>query len=132
MIKKAVLAITLIGIGCVGFFVFFVGYEKDEKMSEDIFSEEPSVEQETETKDVLIYWTNRSGRIRRIHSGNSDIEDLVTDACSPIDIALDISGGQMYWTSGCQIQRANLDGSNIEDVFTDRMPLIGITLSTAP
>lgn len=123
MVKKAVLAITLIGIGCVGFFVFFVGYEEDEKMSQDIFSEEPAsadtvpVQPQVETKDVLIYWTNRSGRIRRIHSGNSDLEDLVTDVCTPIDIALDISGGQVYWTSGCKIQRANLDGSNVEELI---------------
>ena len=101
-------------------------------MSQDLLSEEPSVEQETETTDALIYWTNRSGGIRRTHSGNSDIEDLVTDVCAPIGIALDISGGQMYWTSGCKIQRANLDGSNIEDIFTDSIPLLGIALSTVP
>ncbi len=111
MVKKALLAIALIGIGCVSFLVFFVSYEEGQKRSE-----ESSVAQEVETEDVLIYWTNRSGRIRRIHSGSSDIKDLVTDVCAPIDIALDISGGQMYWTSGCKIQRANLDGSNVEEL----------------
>ena len=109
MLKKAILAIVLIGIGCV---IFFLGYEKDQKMSH----EELSVEQEVETEDVLIYWTNRSGRIRHLRSDNSDIENLFTDVCSPIGIALDISGGQMYWTSGCKIQRANLDGSNVEEL----------------
>ena len=126
MLKKAVLVITLAGIGCVGFFVFFVNYEEDEKMSQEILPEEPSVvearspQRNTQAKtphDVLIYWTNRSDRIRRIHSGNSDIEDLVTDVCTPIDIALDISGGQMYWTSSCRIQRADLDGSNVEELI---------------
>ncbi len=126
MVKKAVLAITLIGIGCVGFFVFFVDYEEDQKISQEILSEEPSVvgakspQRNTQAKtphDALIYWTNRLGRIRRIHSGNSDIEDLVTDVCTPIDIALDISGGQMYWTIGCKIQRADLDGSNVEELI---------------
>ena len=113
MVKKVILAIVLIGIGCV---VFFVVYEKDQKMSQDILSEEPSVEQEVQTEDVLIYWTNRSRRIQRIRSDNSDIENLVTDVCSPIGIALDISSSQMYWTSGCKIQRANLDGSNVEEL----------------
>ena len=122
MVKKAILAIVLIGIGCV---VFFVVYEKDQKMSQDILSEEPSVvgarspQRNTQAKtpyDVLIYWTNRSGRIQRIRSDSSDLENLVTDVCSPINIALDISGGQMYWTSGCKIQRANLDGSNVEEL----------------
>ena len=123
--KKAILAIVLIGIGCVGFFVFFVGYEEDQKMSQDVLSEEPSVvgarspQRNTQVKtpyDVLIYWTNRSGKIRRIRSDSSDIENLTTDVCSPIGIALDVSGGQMYWTSGCKIQRANLDGSNVEEL----------------
>ena len=30
-------------------------------------------------------------------------------------IALDIAGGKMYWTAG-KIQRANLDGSGVEDL----------------
>ena len=64
----------------------------------------------------LNTWTNRLGRIQRIRSGSSDIENLFTDVCSPIGIALDISGDQMYWTSGCKIQRANLDGSNVEEL----------------
>ena len=113
MVKKAILATVLIGIGCVG---FFAGCEADQKMSQDTFSEEPSAEQKIETEDVLIYWTNRLGKIRHIRSGSSDIENLVTDVCSPIDIALDISSSQMYWTSGCKIQRANLDGSNVEEL----------------
>ena len=113
MVKKAILATVLIGIGCVG---FFVGCAEDQKMPQDTFSEEPSAEQEIETEDVLIYWTNRSGGIRRIRSDSSDIEDLVTDVCSPIDIALDVSSSRMYWTSGCKIQRANLDGSNVEEL----------------
>ena len=111
MVKKAIFAIVLIGIGCV---VFFLVYEEDPKTSQEVLSEEPSGEQETE--DALIYWTNRSGKIRRIRSDSSDIENLFTDVCSPIGIALDTSGGQMYWTSGCKIQRANLDGSNVEEL----------------
>ena len=125
MIKYAILAIALLGIGCVG---LFVGCEENQKMSQDTLSKEPTVEQEVKTEDVLIYWTNRSGRIRRVRPGNSDIEDLVTDICSPIDIALDISGGQMYWTSGCKIQRANLDGANVEDIITGLQSPRGIAL----
>ena len=115
MAKKAILAIVLIGIGCV---VFFLGSQKDPKMSQEILSEESSVvgARLPRPYDVLIYWTNRSRRIQRIRSDSSDIENLVTDVCSPIGIALDASGDQMYWTSGCKIQRANLDGSNVEEL----------------
>ena len=126
----SILAIVLIGVGCA---VFFLVYEKDEKMSQEILSEEPSVvgKRSPRPYDVLIYWTNRSGRIQCIRSDGSDVENLTTDVCSPIGIALDISGSQMYWTSGCKIQRANLDGSNVEDVVTDSILTIGIALSTA-
>ena len=137
MIKKVILAIVLIGIGCA---VFFIAYEKNQKRSEDILSEEPSVvgarspQRNTQAKtpyDVLIYWTNRSGRIQRIRSDSSDIENLVTDVCSPIGIALDISDGQMYWTSGCKIQRANLDGSNVEELVPSSKGIKeGIALDT--
>ena len=101
-------------------------------MSQETLSEEPSVEQKVETEDVLIYWTNRSGRIRRIHSGSSDLEDLVTDITSPIGIALDISGGRMYWTSGCKIQRADLDGDpNVEELVPSSKGIKeGIALDT--
>ena len=55
-------------------------------------------------------------------------------ADSPIGIALDISGGKIYWTTPhkYKIQRANLNGSNVEDVVTDSILTIGIALSTLP
>ena len=55
-------------------------------------------------------------------------------ANSPIGIALDISGGKIYWTipHKYKVQRANLDGSNVEDVVTDSILTIGIALSTTP
>lgn len=113
MVKKATFAIVLIGVGCV---LFFVVYEKKQKMPQEVLSEESSVvgarsprrnPQAKTPYNVLIYWTNRSGRIQRTRSDSSDIENLVTDVCSPIGIALDISEDQMYWTSGCKIQHAN-------------------------
>ena len=39
----------------------------------------------------------------------------------PEDIALDIAAGKMYWTGQTEIlkiQRANLDGSGVEDLVT--------------
>ena len=52
--------------------------------------------------------------------GNS-IEDLITTGLrGPYRIALDVGRGKMYWTdaSTAKIQRANLDGSNVEDLIT--------------
>ena len=116
MVKKAILAIVLIGIGCV---VFFVVSEKDQKMSQDILSEEPSVVGARSPRPSRCFSSigqTDPVEIQRIRSDSSDIENLFTDGCSPIGIALDTSGGQMYWTSGCKIQRASLDGSNVEEL----------------
>ena len=49
------------------------------------------------------------------------MEDLVTTGLDwPRDIALDVTGGKMYWTDGNadKIQRSNLDGSGVEDLVT--------------
>ena len=49
------------------------------------------------------------------------MEDLVTSGLSvPYGLALDVSGGKMYWTDrqNGKIQRADLDGSNVEDLLT--------------
>ena len=56
------------------------------------------------------------------------MEDLVTDTSGliyPKGIALDLSSGKMYWTdSGTRkIQRANLDGSGVEDLVTSGLSI---------
>ena len=58
--------------------------------------------------------------IWRSELDGSNIEDLVIrpQVNRPRAIALDISGGKMYWVdeSKNKIQRSELDGSNIEDL----------------
>ena len=79
-----------------------------------------------------IYWTDYgTGRIQRTNGSN--VEDLVTWLSSPQGIALDVSGGKMYWTDGGKdtIQRANLDGSNIEDLVTGLSSPDGIALDVS-
>ncbi len=79
-----------------------------------------------------MYWTalrpslwkaKRIGtdKIQRSNLDGSDVEDLVTTGLeTPSGIALDVSGGKMYWTdTGThKIQRSNLDGSGVEDLIT--------------
>ena len=78
-----------------------------------------------------MYWTDAdAGKIRRANLDGSNVEDLITTGLdSPIGIALDIEVGKMYWTHGewdedtetrtnGKIQRANLDGSNVQDLVT--------------
>ncbi len=67
-----------------------------------------------------MYWTDRNERIQRSNLDGSGVEDLVTGLLDPFGIALDVSGGKMYWTDGGtgKIQRSNLDGSGIETLIT--------------
>ena len=80
-----------------------------------------------------MYWADAgTQKIQRANLDGSRVEDLVTsETFEPIDVALDVVGGKMYWTATDYawtasdyaltwgaILRANLDGSQIEEVLT--------------
>ena len=80
---------------------------------------------------MKIYWTENGGngsfkKIMRadVTPLNSNIETIVTAAAAglvnPRSIALDVLNGKVYWGDDgtSKIQRANLDGTNIQDVVT--------------
>ena len=77
-----------------------------------------------------LYWTG-ADKIQRSDLDGSDVEDLVTGLSDPVGIALDVSGGKMYWTDARtrKIQRSNLDGSGVEDLVTTGLSYpVGIAL----
>ena len=79
-----------------------------------------------------MYWTDATAnKIQRANLDGSNVETLVTRAtglADPRGIALDVGSGKVYWTNlgtynanirtGEKIQRANLDGSNVETLVT--------------
>lgn len=77
-----------------------------------------------------IYWTdNGTDKIQRSNLDATHIEDLVTGLSNLHGIAVDASGRKIYWTEGYhqgdifspftgKIRRANLDGTNVEDLIT--------------
>ena len=79
-----------------------------------------------------MYWTDGvMDKIFRANLDGSNVEDLVNTreivnpplepgATAPASIALDVDGGKMYWTDWHtnKIQRADLNGSNAEDIIT--------------
>ena len=82
-----------------------------------------------------IYWTDTvTNKIQRANLDGSNTEDLVTVGLShPLEMVLDVAGGKMYWTNTSfhpgpwpgldKIQRANLDGTNVEDLVTTGLVL---------
>ena len=72
-----------------------------------------------------IYWTEynsdtKMGVIRRSNLNGNAAEDVITDTPPIVDIALDLRNRKIYWSENytAKIQRANLDGSNIENIVT--------------
>ena len=96
-----------------------------------------------------IYWTDYdTGKIQHVNLDGSNVQDLTTHGLRfPTGIALDVAGGKMYWTDmdfdpttdsfiNGKIQRANLDGSNVEDLVpglrSPRGIALGIPSQTIP
>ena len=80
----------------------------------------------TDETDVYMYWTDLgANKIQRSNLDGSNVKDIVTGFGRPVDVAFDVAGGKMYWTdrnstdwrdsaARNSINRANLDGTNIE------------------
>ena len=66
-----------------------------------------------------IYWTDAgTGKIQRANLDGTGIQDIVAEGLdSPEGIAIDVTGGKIYWTDGNNIQQANLNGSNIQNII---------------
>ena len=74
-----------------------------------------------------MYWTDsEAGTIYRASLDGSNVEVLLTGLGLSFSLALDVAGGQMYWTTVGEageagagtIYRASLDGSNVEVLLT--------------
>ena len=70
-----------------------------------------------------VYWTEKTGESGgTINSANLDGDPDVTELASifatPVGIAVDAAGSNLYWTNASgRIQSANLDGSRIQNVL---------------
>ena len=73
-----------------------------------------------------LYWTNTDSDTNRsityrANLDGSDVETLI-EREGIIGFALDLDQGRLYWTGARgTIQRANLDGTNVEDLFAPKV-----------
>jgi hypothetical protein len=72
-----------------------------------------------------IYWTEGSTqKIRRANLDGSNPVDILTNLPGPSGISLDLVNSKVYWTNATNaannpsVQRANLDGTNVQTLFT--------------
>ena len=80
-----------------------------------------------------LYWTDGKS-IQRSNLDGTEVESLVSVSGSNLyRLALDVSGGKMYWTNGGRgkIQRSNLDGSTVEDLVTKLRFPFGLALDVS-
>lgn len=66
-----------------------------------------------------LYWAN-SGAIARANVDGTGFETVVSNLNAANAVALDPAGSKLYWTDGGlgRVQRANLDGSDLETLYT--------------
>ena len=75
------------------------------------------------TDEGKIYWTHRTGEIRRGNLDGSGLQTILSGLGHVNDLAIDRVAGKMYWTESIpqgsnidRIARANLDGSSVETI----------------
>ncbi len=70
-----------------------------------------------------LYWTTSidmlNGNIMCCDLNGSNVQTIVTQHDKPAYLAIDVDGGKLYWTDYVVdiVRRANLDGSNVEDLY---------------
>lgn len=75
---------------------------------------------------LTTYWSEVNG-IWRINRTGAQL--LITTEVAAGNLALDVAGGKMYWTSGYnKIWRADLNGSNVENIYTNYVQVIDMAL----
>lgn len=62
--------------------------------------------------------TTGAGKVWRMNTDGSDMEELVSGINDPYGISINLDGGKIYWADEAgNISRANLDGSSLEREF---------------
>ena len=83
-----------------------------------------------------VYWSDSSRRtIHRATLNGKNAEALISTELPPRSIGVDPDGNKIYWTSyslsEAKIQRANLDGTAVEDLIVSGVSKpVGLTLDT--
>ena len=89
-----------------------------------------------EITESHIYWAekemhgNLKAYIYRMNRADENTEEIVRGINFASGLAVDESNGKIYWTSGlpARIQRANLDGTDIETIHSEKHSYTGLDI----
>ena len=90
-----------------------------------------------DTVNRKIYLTNSWGKVQRLNIDGSNFQtNLITGLEDLKDIAVDVVNHKVYWTEkisdhSSRIRRANLDGSNVQQVKVLMSVPLGIAIDTS-
>ena len=80
-----------------------------------------------------LYLASSVGKVQRLNLDGTGFQpDLITNLDSPTSVAIDAAGDKVYWTENGRIRRANLNGTNVQNVATGLGSPVSIVLSAAP
>ena len=80
-----------------------------------------------------IYLANSWGKVQRLNLNGSGFQrNLITGLDAPMDVAVDVTTGNIYWTEQNSIRRAESNGKNIQNVITELGIPSGIVLGIVP
>jgi hypothetical protein len=80
-----------------------------------------------------MYWGDRS--LHTISQANLDgtsVRTIATGIADPTSIAVDSAGGSLYYSTGSEIVRANLDGTNPVTFLSDQVYVFGLAVIPMP
>jgi sugar lactone lactonase YvrE len=72
------------------------------------------------------------GMINRTSLDGSEAKQIVSGLTAPDGLALDADNNKLYWTERGKISQANLDGSNVETLVTDKVSQYGSIVVLPP
>lgn len=65
-----------------------------------------------------LYWTDSNlGTVHEANLDGSDAQTLISGLTNPRGVEVDASGGHLYFASGANVHRADLDGSNVVTLY---------------
>ncbi|RKU24755.1 hypothetical protein C6503_00620 [Candidatus Poribacteria bacterium] len=83
-----------------------------------------------DTSRGKLYVAHSWGKVQQLDlNGENYQSNFIPNLDSPQGIAVDAAGARIYWTARGKIQRANMNGRNIQDVVTGLATPVGIALN---